>query len=110
MGLGVVVKIVTDRGFLFIKPLDGTNDGKDIFCHASALQGIDFNEVGLHDCVTCKVMDDPCGRGTRAIAVEHTGPLTKAAQTVAPTDRWPTGARTVSDDGEDNVYDWEALA
>ena len=111
MGLGVVVRIVAERGFGFIKPLDGANDSKDIFFHASALHGVDFSDLTLHDRVTFTVMDDPRGRGTRAIAVERTGPLTKAARAAGGTDRWPTEAGTVTGDSDDdNVFDWEASA
>jgi len=107
MGHGVIVRIVAERGFGFVKLLDGSNDGKDIFFHASAVQGLDFSELTLHDHVTFKMMDDPRGRGARAIAVERTGPLTKAAQAAAPTHRWPTDAAPVVDDGDDdNTYDW----
>jgi len=107
MGHGVIVRIVEARGFGFVKPLDGSNDGKDIFFHASAVRGLDFADLTLHDRVTFKVMDDPRGRGARAIVVERTGPLTKAAQAAASTDRWPTDATTVVDDGDDdNTYDW----
>ncbi len=107
MAQGIIVRIVTDRGFGFLKPLDGSNDGKDIFFHASALHGIDFSALTLHDHVTFKMMDDPRGRGARAIAVERTGPLTKAAQAATSTDRWPTEvAPVVDDDDDDNRYDW----
>jgi CspA family cold shock protein len=107
MAQGIIVRIIDARGFGFLKPLDGSNDGKDIFFHASALQGIDFSELTLHDRVTFKMMDDPRGRGARAIAVERTSPLTKAAQAAAPTDHWPTEvAPVVDDDDDENSYDW----
>jgi len=109
MALGRIVRIVAERGFGFIKPMDGSNAGEDLFFHASSLQGIAFKDVTLHDRVTFTIAADRRGRGGCALDVERTSPLTKAASAAVTTDHWPVEATTVSDtpaDEDDNTYDW----
>lgn len=49
---GVVKKVVSDRGFGFLKPSDGT---KDVFFHAKSLMNVRFEEIQEGDSVTFDV-------------------------------------------------------
>ena len=59
------IKRLTDKGFGFITPDGG--DGKDVFFHSSALQGVDFPSLREGDAVTFDVEDSE--KGPRAINV-----------------------------------------
>lgn len=58
------IKKVTDKNFGFITSED---DGKDVFFHASALQGVSFEELKEGDAVTYDVEDSD--KGPRAANV-----------------------------------------
>ncbi len=59
------IKTLTDRGFGFITPEDGS---KDIFFHSSALAGVAFNELNVGDAVEFETeMSD---KGPRAAGVK----------------------------------------
>jgi len=49
---------LTDRNFGFITPEDGS---KDLFFHASSLEGVDFSELREGDNVTFEVGETPKG-------------------------------------------------
>jgi len=59
------IKRLTDKGFGFISPDEG--DGKDIFFHSSALQGMTFPELHEGETVTFETEDSD--KGPRAINV-----------------------------------------
>jgi CspA family cold shock protein len=52
------IKKLTDKNFGFIVQ-DGSD--KDVFFHASALEGVDFSELREGDAVTFEVNDTPKG-------------------------------------------------
>ncbi|HTW96632.1 MAG TPA: cold shock domain-containing protein [Candidatus Methylomirabilis sp.] len=52
------IKKLTDRNFGFITPEDGS---KDLFFHASSLEGVDFSELREGDNVTFEVGETPKG-------------------------------------------------
>ena len=49
---------MTDRNFGFITPADGS---KDLFFHASSLEGVDFSELREGDSVTFEIGETPKG-------------------------------------------------
>ena len=59
------IKRLTDKGFGFITPDGG--DGKDLFFHSSALQGVEFASLQEGDAVTFETEDSE--KGPRAINV-----------------------------------------
>ena len=56
---------VTDRGFGFLTPSDGS---MDIFFHANELNGISFDELHEGDAVTFQIAQGPKGRAATNIA------------------------------------------
>lgn len=64
MNKGKIVRL-NDRGFGFISPGEGE---KDIFFHASALQGVDFNDLQEGDDVTYEVTEGPKGLSATNVA------------------------------------------
>jgi cold shock protein len=52
------IKKLTDRNFGFITPADGS---KDLFFHASNLDGVDFSELREGDAVTFELGETPKG-------------------------------------------------
>lgn len=59
------IKRLTDKGFGFIAPDEG--EGKDVFFHSTALQGITFADLREGDAVTFEIEDSD--KGPRAINV-----------------------------------------
>lgn len=53
---GTIVRIVEDRGFLFIEP-DGI--GPDVFAHVSVLRGLEWNESLVGERVVYETTTDP---------------------------------------------------
>lgn len=62
---GIVVKIVDDRGFGFIKPDEGD---KELFFHARSLAEGVFDELAENDKVTFEIEEGP--KGPAAVDVE----------------------------------------
>ena len=62
---GIVVKIVDDRGFGFIKPDEGD---KELFFHARSLAEGVFDELQENDKVTFEIEEGP--KGPAAVDVE----------------------------------------
>lgn len=52
------IKKLTDRGYGFIAP---EGEDRDIFFHANALEGVEFNDLREGDAVTFEVEDGPKG-------------------------------------------------
>jgi len=62
---GTIVKLVSGRGFGFIKPDDGA---KEIFFHAKSLEDITYEELKEGDVVTYEVEDGPKGTAAAHVA------------------------------------------
>jgi len=58
------IKKLTDKNFGFIAQEDG---GKDVFFHASELEGIDFSSLREGDAVSFEINDTP--KGVAAVKV-----------------------------------------
>jgi CspA family cold shock protein len=68
MTKGSIKRVMKDRGYGFIK----VEDGREIFFHISALQGLDFNGLMEGDLVECDVQNDKYNRGFKAVNVKRT--------------------------------------
>ncbi len=64
MTKGTISKLISDRGFGFIKP---EGEDKDIFFHASELDGIDFESLKEGDQVVFEMAEGP--KGANAVNV-----------------------------------------
>ena len=60
------IKRLTDKGFGFITPEDGS---KDVFFHTSALVGVSYNDLRVGDKVSFEVQDSD--KGPRAANVQR---------------------------------------
>ena len=60
---GTVKFFNSAKGFGFIEPDDG---GKDVFVHATALEGADIRALNEGDRVSFELEDDRKGRGKQA--------------------------------------------
>ncbi len=60
------IKRLTDRGFGFIAPEDGS---ADLFFHSSELVGVQFNDLREGDKVTFEVMQSE--KGPKAVGVSR---------------------------------------
>jgi CspA family cold shock protein len=60
------IKRLTDKGFGFITPEDGS---KDVFFHTSALVGVSYQELRVGDKVSFEVEDSD--KGPRAANVQR---------------------------------------
>ena len=58
MAKGTIRRLITDRGFGFIK----TEDGKDIFFHRSNLEGVEFSSLNEEQEVEYEVKPGSDGR------------------------------------------------
>ncbi|MBI2551711.1 cold shock domain-containing protein [Candidatus Uhrbacteria bacterium] len=61
---GTVKRLMADKNFGFIGPNDGS---KDVFFHASGLQGVQFSELNVGDAVSFEV--EQSEKGPRAVNV-----------------------------------------
>lgn len=61
---GTIKSIISDKGFGFITPEDGS---KDVFFHQSNLQGVEFSELKPGDMVSFEV--EQSEKGPRAVNV-----------------------------------------
>ncbi len=64
MQTGTIARLITDKGFGFIKR-DG--EEKDLFFHMNETQGVDFNSLNEGDTVTFEVEEGP--KGLNAVKV-----------------------------------------
>ncbi len=63
--LGTIKKL-TDKNFGFITPSEG---GKDVFFHASELNGVEFSQLHEGDNVNFELNDTPKGLAASQIAL-----------------------------------------
>jgi CspA family cold shock protein len=60
------IKRLTDRGFGFIAPEDGS---ADLFFHATELVGVEFNDLREGDAVTFEIGQSDNDKGPKALKV-----------------------------------------
>ena len=58
MNKGTISKLISDRGFGFISQ---EGEEKDLFFHATELQGVDYDDLKEGDEVTFEVAEGPKG-------------------------------------------------
>jgi len=111
-GEGTIRRLVTDRGFGFIRPTraNGTTR-KDLFFHAAQVVGVRYEELREDDLVRYTQEDDPHGKGPIATGVERIRRAPDARDEAGHPEepapgRWPLAAGRVADDEDDNTYDW----
>ena len=79
---GTIVKIVSDRGFGFIKPAEGD---KELFFHARSVVGDTvFDDLRENDAVTYELEDGP--KGPAAVDVAKAEGAAPAATEETPAD------------------------
>lgn len=61
---GTIKRLMADKNFGFIGPNDGS---KDVFFHASGLQGVSFTQLNVGDAVSFEV--EQSEKGPRAVNV-----------------------------------------
>ena len=61
---GVIKTLIVEKNFGFITPEDGS---KDVFFHATGLQGVEFSSLKQGDAVTFEV--EQSDKGPRAVNV-----------------------------------------
>jgi len=59
------IKKLTDKNFGFISQ---EGEDKDLFFHASSLEGVEFNELQEGDAVTFEVVDTEKGKAATKVA------------------------------------------
>lgn len=65
MAQGTIKKLVVGKNFGFISQ-EGAD--KDLFFHASSLEGVEFNELQEGDAVTFEVIDTEKGKAASKVA------------------------------------------
>jgi len=113
-GEGTIRRLVTDRGFGFIRPTraNGTTR-KDLFFHAAQVVGVRYEELREDDIVSYTLADDGRGKGPVATNVERikrapaVGAVAHLPESEEPRPgRWPLVIGRAADD-EDSAYDWD---
>jgi cold shock CspA family protein len=66
---GVVQRLLPERGYGFIRALDGEQAGIDFFFHLSGLRGCSINDLSLGDLV--RFEPQMKAKGPRAEAIER---------------------------------------
>lgn len=61
---GTIKSLIAEKNFGFITPEDGS---KDVFFHATSLQGVEFGQLNSGDAVTFEV--EQSEKGPRAVNV-----------------------------------------
>jgi CspA family cold shock protein len=69
---GTIKRLVSDRGFGFIRPDEAPGSRGDVFFHRSDVQGTRFEQLRVNDRVTYDLGEDERRGGTKAI---HVRPL-----------------------------------
>jgi len=110
-GEGTIRRLVTDRGFGFIRPTraNGTTR-KDLFFHAAQVVGVRYEELREDDLVRYTLADDGRGKGAVAMGVERIKRAPAARDEAGHPEepapgRWPLAIGRPTDE-EDNTYDW----
>ena len=110
MAQGHIRRLLTDRGFGFIRPME--EGQKDLFFHATQVYGVAFDELHEGDTVSYTIADDPRGKGPVATEVRRGVPA--AGPGDAPPDRWHALAAAPADDydatDDTTEYDWGAAS
>ena len=78
---GTIARIVSDRGFGFIKPSDG---GDDLFFHARSLVSTEFDDLKEGDSVTFDVENGPKGPAAANVERAEGGDAPAEASDEAP--------------------------
>lgn len=68
MAAGKIKKIVSEKGFGFIRPDGG---GDDVFFHFSALVDVSIEDLGLGDHVQFDIEEGREGKGPRALNIKR---------------------------------------
>ncbi len=111
-GEGTIRRLITDRGFGFIRPARANGPmRKDLFFHAAQVVGVRYEELREDDIVSYTLADDGRGKGPVATNVERVkraGDFRDGAVLLNEPvpGRWPTAAGRAVDDKDDNTYDW----
>ena len=66
MQTGIIVRLVRDRGFGFIR----MENGQEVFFHATGMAGFPFDNLMEGQTVTFDIEQDRRGRGQRAVRVQ----------------------------------------
>ncbi len=69
MAQGTIKKLVSDRGFGFIR----MENGQEVFFHATGMAGFPFDNLVEGQNVTFDIEQDTRGRGQRAVNVRIEG-------------------------------------
>ncbi len=111
-GEGTIRRLITDRGFGFIRPtLANGTMRKDLFFHAAQVVGARYEELREDDIVRYTLADDGRGKGPVATNVERIRRAPDARDEAGHPEepapgRWPLAAGRAVDDEDDNTYDW----
>ena len=111
-GEGTIRRLITDRGFGFIRPtLANGTMRKDLFFHAAQVVGARYEELREDDIVRYTLADDGRGKGPVAMGVERIKRAPDARDEAGHPEepapgRWPLAIGRPTDE-EDSVYDWD---
>ena len=111
-GEGTIRRLITDRGFGFIRPtLANGTMRKDLFFHAAQVVGVRYEELREDDLVRYTLADDGRGKGAVAMGVERIRRAPDARDEAGHAEpeepapgRWPLAAGRAVD--EETAYDW----
>jgi len=108
-GEGTIRRLITDRGFGFIRPMSSNGAmRKDLFFHAAQVVGVRYEELREDDIVSYTIADDPRGKGP--VATEVRRGVRAVGPGDAPPDRWQALAAVPADDydaaDDTTEYDW----
>jgi len=115
-GEGTIRRLITDRGFGFIRPARANGPMRnDLFFHAAQVIGVRYEELREDDIVSYTLADDGRGKGPVATNVERIKCASgfrdetefRKLDEPAP-GRWSLAPGQVADEEDDNTYDWGA--
>jgi len=113
-GEGTIRRLVTDRGFGFIRPTRANGPmRKDLFFHAAQVVGVRYEELREDDIVSYTLADDGRGKGAVATNVERirrapgfSDDARRPEPEKSASSRWLLATGRATDDEDDNTYDW----